>query len=65
MNKFTITGVCIVLVGLVNLFTSIAKARVGDTADLRRIRYLRIVAFIAIPAGILLIYLAGHWQILK
>ena len=65
MNKLTITGVCIVLAGLVNLFTAVARANDGNSADLPRIRHLRIVAFIAIPAGILLIYLAGHWQILK
>jgi len=66
MNELMITAVCLVIVGLLNFFLAQKiTTRDGHGADLRRVRHLRIVAFTTIPVGVLLFYLAGHWQILK
>jgi len=65
MNKLMLTGAAIIAVGLVNLLVLIARVKGGNSADLPRSRHLRIVVVIAIPVGILLICVAGHWEILK
>jgi hypothetical protein len=65
MNKLMLTGAAIVAVGLVNLFVLLTRVKSGNRTDLPRSRHLRIVVVIAIPVGILLIFLAGHWGSLK